>query len=198
MDAITPSRTASLRRKSGTPGYSKTSALSLPRAAPETRRFRRPPRRATKATRNRLAAWVREQAMPAAEADFTRKGYAARVRAAGKRFCVRIIFLRCRSAGTRMNFGARSAGEPCEARDAAAAVRPDGGPSDFARILPEPHPGFRKRWRFPSRQKQVAPGARVHGPWTSGRPACRFVPMPWRRRRKRKRFPEGLRLRAWP
>ena len=42
----------------------------------------------TKAIRNRLAAWVREQALPTVEAGLARDGHTARVRAEGERLHV--------------------------------------------------------------------------------------------------------------
>ena len=44
--------------------------------------------RRTKAIRNRLAAWVREQALPTVEPDLARAGHTARLRAEGGRLYV--------------------------------------------------------------------------------------------------------------
>lgn len=82
----------------------------------------------TKAIRNRLAAWVREQALPAVEAGFARDGFAARVRADGDQLHIGYNpffddygFVR---PEVSVDFGARSTGEPRETRpvecDAAA------------------------------------------------------------------------------
>ena len=82
----------------------------------------------TKAIRYRLAAWVREQALPAVEAGFARDGFAARVRADGDRLHIGYNpffddygFVR---PEVSVDFGARSTGEPRETRpiecDAAA------------------------------------------------------------------------------
>ena len=86
----------------------------------------------TKAIRNRLAAWVREQALPTVEAGLSRDGYTARVRAEGERLHVGYDpsfedygFVR---PEVLMDFGARSTGEPREARPItcdAAAFLPD-------------------------------------------------------------------------
>ena len=94
----------------------------------------------TKAIRNRLAVWIREQALPAVEASLARDGYTARVRAEGERLHVRYDpsfddygFVR---PEVLVDFGARSTGEPREARPItcdAAAFLPD-------LSFPEAHP----------------------------------------------------------
>ena len=86
----------------------------------------------TKAIRNRLAAWVREQALPTVEAGLARDGHTARVRAEGERLHVGYDpsfddygFVR---PEVLVDFGARSTGEPREARPIecdAAAFLPD-------------------------------------------------------------------------
>ncbi len=72
----------------------------------------------TKAIRNRLAAWVREQALPTVEACLARDGHTARVRAEGERLYIGYDpsfddygFVR---PEVLVDFGARSTGEPRE------------------------------------------------------------------------------------
>ena len=94
----------------------------------------------TKAIRSRLAAWVREQALPSVEAGLARDGHTARVRAEGERLHVGYDpsfedygFVR---PEVLVDFGARSTGEPREARMIgcdAAAFLPD-------LSFPEAHP----------------------------------------------------------
>ena len=86
----------------------------------------------TKAIRNRLAAWVREQALPTVEAGLARDDHTVRVRAEGERLYVGYDpsfedygFVR---PEVLVDFGARSTGEPREARPIAcdaAAFLPD-------------------------------------------------------------------------
>ena len=86
----------------------------------------------TKAIRARLASWVGDQALPAMEAGLARDGFAARVRAGGERLHVGYDpsfddygFVR---PEVLVDFGARSTGEPREARTIdcdAAAFLPD-------------------------------------------------------------------------
>ena len=94
----------------------------------------------TKAIRNRLAAWVREQALPTVEAGLARDGHTARVRAEGERLHVGYDpsfedygFAR---PEVLVDFGARSTGEPREPRTIgcdAAGFLPD-------LSFPEAHP----------------------------------------------------------
>ena len=76
--------------------------------------------RRTKAIRDRLATWVREQALPTVEAGLARDGHTARVRAEGERLHVGYDpsledygFVRPEAL---VDFGARSTGEPRETR----------------------------------------------------------------------------------
>ena len=80
-------------------------------------------KRWTKAIRNRLAVWVREQALPTVERGLARNGFAARLRAEGERLHVDYdpmfddygVVLPTVIA----EFGARSTGEPREPRPVA-------------------------------------------------------------------------------
>ncbi len=82
----------------------------------------------TKAIRNRLAEWVREQALPVVEAGLAGDGHTARVRAEGERLHVGYDPSFDDYGSVRpevlVDFGARSTGEPRETRtiecDAAA------------------------------------------------------------------------------
>ena len=80
-------------------------------------------KRWTKAIRNRLAVWVREQALPTVERGLARNGFAARARAEGERLYVDYDTMFDNDGFIRptviAEFGARSTGEPRERRPVA-------------------------------------------------------------------------------
>ena len=139
----------------------------------------------TKAIRARLAAWVRDQALPAVEVGLARDGYTARVRADGERLHVGYDpsfddygFVR---PEVLVDFGARSTGEPREVRtidcDAAAF------PPDLS--FPEARPAVIRRTHLLGESDLHA---RLLPPATgTGRPAVQALARrrPARRRRRR-------------
>ena len=156
--------------------------------------------RRTKAIRNRLVAWVREQALPTVEAGLARDGQTARVRAEGERLHIGYDpsfedhgFVR---PEVLVDFGARSTGEPRETRTIgcdAAGFLPN-------LSFPETHPAvvlaqrtFREKATFMRvfRLRRRGRGDRLSRHWHDvarldeagiwGRPSP-TAPSPWRSR----------------